>query len=119
MDKIFLSGYTVEAIIGLWDWERKLPQKILIDLELGTDTRAAGASDNIEDTLNYKEVADRIAEIAKEGKFLLVEALAEAIADYVLNEPRIVWTSVRISKPGAIKGSKYVGVQIERSSTLG
>lgn len=116
MDKIFLSGYTVEAIIGIWDWERKLPQKILIDIELGTDTRAAGASDSIEDTLNYKDVADRIAEIAKEGQFLLVEALAEAIADYVLAEPRIDWTSVRVSKPGAIRGSKYVGVQIERSA---
>ncbi len=116
MDRIFLRGFEVKAIIGIWDWERRMPQKIVIDLEMGVDSRPAGRSDRIEDTVNYKAVADGVAEIAVEGQFQLVEALAEAIATYVLDDYPTDWVSVRVSKPGAIKGSRDVGVYIERSS---
>lgn len=113
MDKIFLSGFEIKTIIGVWEWERRMPQTVRIDLQFGVDISKAAASDDIADTINYKEVADGIAALA-ERHFKLVEAFAEAIAGYVLEEFSIEWVSVRVAKPGAIRGSREVGVLIER-----
>ena len=114
MDRIFLDSFTVEAVIGLWEWERRIRQRIEISLELAFDTRAAAVSDDVADTLNYKAVADGVAELTKAGEFRLVEALAGAIANYVLETYPVPWVRVRVSKPGAIRGSRHVGVEIER-----
>ena len=116
MDRIFLEQFSVDAVIGIWEWERRIRQRIEISLEMAFDTRAAAVSDDVADTLNYKAVADGVANIARTGEFRLVEALAGAVADYVLGEFAVPWIRVRISKPGAIRGSKHVGVVIERGS---
>ncbi len=114
MDTIFVQGLEIKTIIGVWEWERRLPQKVLVDLEFGSDTRAAAASDNIDDTLNYKAIADGVIELAGQH-FKLVEAFADAIARYILDNYDCDWTRVRVAKPGAIPGSRQVGVLIERS----
>lgn len=119
MDKIFLQALTIDAVVGWWDWERKITQKVVVDLEMSTDIRAAAASDNIEDTLNYKAVADRIVEFVKTREAKLVETLAEGIADIVRSEFGVAWVKVSINKPGAIRGSRAVGVEIERGEVLG
>ena len=115
MDKIFLNDLKISTIIGIWEWERRMRQNVHVDLEMGADIRRAAASDSIEDTLNYKKVAKRVQSFVAESDFQLVETMAEKIAGIILNEFDVVWVKVRVRKPGAIRGSRDVGVEIERS----
>ncbi len=114
MDTIYLHGLTVDAVIGIWEWERKIRQKVVIDIDMDADIRKAAASDSVDDTLNYKAVAKRVIELAETSGFQLVETLAEGVADIVRNEFDVPWVRVKINKPGAIRGSRDVGVIIER-----
>jgi dihydroneopterin aldolase len=115
MDKIFLRQLEVDAIIGIWDWEREVKQRVSIDLEMATDIRKAAASDSIADTLNYKDVAKRLIAFVGDSQFQLVETLSERIAEIVVTEFDVPWVKVTVNKPGAIRGSKAVGISIERS----
>jgi dihydroneopterin aldolase len=113
-DTIFLSNLKIKTVVGIWEWERKIRQTVSIDLELGADIRRAAASDNIEDTLNYKKVAKRVQQFVADSAFQLVETMAEKIAEIVLAEFDVPWVQVRVSKPGAIRGASDVGVLIRR-----
>ncbi len=114
MDSIFLHDLRVETIVGIWDWERKIRQTVSIDLEMAADIRRAAASDSIDDTLNYKLVAKRVQKFVADSSFQLVETLAEEIAKVILNDFDLPWVEVRVSKPGAIRGARDVGVKIRR-----
>jgi len=114
-DSIFLRELKVETIIGVWDWERKIRQTVSIDLEMGADIRRAAKTDSIDDTLNYKAVSKRVQQFVADSEFQLVETMAEKIAEVVLSEFELPWIQVRVSKPGAIRGAKDVGVQICRT----
>jgi dihydroneopterin aldolase len=114
MDKIFLSALTVECIVGIWDWERRVKQTVIIDLEMAADIRKAAASDRIEDTIDYKKVAKRLLAFVGESQFHLVETLAEQIARVVVTEFGVSWVKVRLNKQGAIRGARDVGIEIER-----
>jgi len=119
MDIIFLHDMKVETVIGIWEWERKIRQTVAIDLEMSADIRNAAASDSVEDTLNYKLVAKRLQQFIGESSFQLVETLAEKIAGLVLEEFDVAWVKVKVSKPGAIRGARDVGVVIERGQRPG
>lgn len=114
MDRIFLSELKVDTVIGIWEWERKIRQTVIIDLEMSADIAKAAATDSVEDTLNYKSVAKRIQEFVTDSSFQLVETMAERIAAIIRDEFDVQWVKVRVNKPGAIRGSKDVGVIIER-----
>jgi dihydroneopterin aldolase len=114
MDTIYLHGLTVDAVIGIWEWERKIRQKVVIDIDMDADIRKAAASDSVADTLDYKLVAKRVIHLAETSGFQLVETLAERVAEIVRNEFDVPWVRVKINKPGAIRGSRDVGVIIER-----
>jgi dihydroneopterin aldolase len=114
-DTIFLRELKVETVVGIWDWERKIRQTVSIDLEMGADVAHAAKTDSIEDTLNYKAVAKQVQQFVADSEFQLVETLAEKIAAMVLAEFAIPWIQVRVSKPGAIRGAKDVGVLIRRT----
>lgn len=114
MDKIFLGALTVECIVGIWDWERRVKQKVILDLEMATDIRRAAASDRIEDTIDYKKVSKRLLAFVGESQFNLVETLAEQIARVVVTEFGVSWVKVRLNKQGAIRGARDVGIEIER-----
>lgn len=116
MDRIVLQGLEVQAVIGIWEWERRVTQLVRIDLEIATDVRRAAAADDIGQVLNYKDVAKRIAGFVSESQFQLVETLAESIAGLVLREFSAPWIRVSVTKPGAIEGSRSVGVIIERAA---
>ena len=119
MDKIFLDELKIDTIIGIWDWERKIHQTVIIDLEMSADIAKAAATDEVEDTLNYKSVAKRVQEFVGDSSFQLVETLAERIAGIIRDEFDVAWVRVRVHKPGAIRGSKDVGVDIERGEQPG
>ncbi len=114
MDKIFLSELKIDTVIGIWEWERKIRQTVVIDLEMSADIARAAATDRVEDTLNYKQVAKRIQSFVADSSFQLVETLAERVAGIVRDEFDVQWVKVRVNKPGAIRGSRDVGVLIER-----
>ena len=115
-DIIFISDLRIETIIGIYDWERKVRQTESLDLEMATDIRKAASSDSIEDTLNYKAVAKRLIAFVGESEFQLVETLAERIAGIVTEEFGVSWLRLKLHKPGALRGSRDVGVMIERGS---
>ena len=116
MDIIFLSGLTTACIIRIWDWERRVKQKVVVDLEMGADIRRAAGSDRIDDTLDYKSVSKRLLQFIGDSEFQLVETLTERIAELVITEFSVPWVRVRLNKQGAIRGSRDVGILIERSS---
>jgi len=115
-DKIFLRELATEAIIGIYDWERRVKQTVVIDLEFSCDVRRAARSDSIDATLNYKKVAKRILEFVGQSEFHLVETLAERTALMVLSEFKLDWVRLTLNKPGAVRGSRDVGVTIERTA---
>lgn len=119
MDIIFLEALEVETIIGIYDWERQIRQKVVFDIHMATDIRKAAATDEIEDTLNYKAVAKRIIQYVEDSKFQLVETLAERVAEIILNEFQVPWVKVILNKQGAVRGSRGVGVIIERGKRQG
>jgi 7,8-dihydroneopterin aldolase/epimerase/oxygenase len=116
MDTVFIEDLRIETVIGIYDWERKIRQVVALDLEMAFDNRKPAASDRIEDTLNYKAVSKRLTAFVEASSFQLVETLAERCAEIVRNEFGVAWLRLRLSKPGAVRGSKAVGVVIERGA---
>ena len=114
-DTVFVHELKVETIVGIWGWERKIRQTVSIDLEMGADIRRAAETDSIDDRLNYKAISKRVQQFVADSEFQLVETLAEKIAELVLQEFKIPWIQVRVSKPGAIRGAKNVGILIHRT----
>lgn len=113
-DTIFLEDLRIETIVGIWEWERKIRQTVSIDLELGADVRKAAETDTIEGTVNYKAIAKRVQQFVADSEFQLVETMAEKVAGIILDEFEIPWVQIRVSKPGAIRNAKNVGVRIRR-----
>ncbi len=114
MDIVYIRDLQVDTIIGIYDWEREVRQTISLDLDMATDISIAAHSDNIKDALNYKAVAKRLISFIQDSQYLLVERLAEEVAMIVIAEFSVPWVRLRLSKPGALRGSKDVGLIIER-----
>jgi dihydroneopterin aldolase len=114
MDIVFIRDLQIETVIGIYDWERKVKQIISLDIDMATDIQKAASSDNIEDTLSYKTVAKRLIAFVEESEYELVEALAEKICEIIREEFGVPWVRLTLNKPGAVRGSKSVGVMIER-----
>jgi len=114
MDIVFIRDLQIETVIGIYDWERKVRQIISLDIDMASDIKKAADSDNIEDTLSYKTVAKRLIAFVEQSEFELVEALAEKICEIILEEFNVPWVRLTLNKPGAVRGSKSVGVMIER-----
>ena len=114
-DRIFLHGLTTECIIGFIDWERRVKQTVVLDIELPVDCRRAAQSDDVADTLDYKKVAKRVLAFVESSQFQLVETLAHRLALVILAEFELPWVRISLNKPGAIRHSRDVGVLIERS----
>jgi len=114
MDKVFIEGLTIDALIGIYDWERRIRQDLVFDLEMGFDNRRPAASDDIAHTLNYKAVSKRLEQFVRESEFGLVETLAERCAAIIRDEFGVPWVRLTLNKIGAVSDSEGVGVIIER-----
>lgn len=115
MDQVFIKDLLVRGIIGINDWERAASQDILINIVLFADLHRAGESDDIADCINYRTVAKKVQAHAESANRFTVEALAADIARLCLEDPKVQKTRVRVEKPGAVRFSHSVGVEIERS----
>jgi FolB domain-containing protein len=114
MDKVFITNLSARGIIGINDWEREKPQEILINITLFTDLHKAGLSDNLNDSVNYRTIAKRVMAHAETSQRFTVEALAADLASICLQEQGVSKVIVRVEKPGAVRFSGSVGVEIER-----
>ena len=114
VDIVYIRDLRIDTTIGIYDWEREVRQTVSLDLEMATDISAAARSDDIRYALNYKAVAKRIIAHVESSDCLLVERLAEEVADLVLAEFPVPWLRLRLSKPGALRGARDVGILIER-----
>jgi dihydroneopterin aldolase len=119
MDTVFIEDLRIETVIGIYDWERQIRQVVALDLEMAFDNRKPAASDKIADTLDYKAVSKRLIAFVEAAHYELVETLAEECARIVREEFGVPWLRLRLAKPGAVRGSKAVGVVIERGSKPG
>ncbi|WP_415897525.1 dihydroneopterin aldolase [Neptuniibacter sp. QD72_48] len=114
MDLVYIRELEVETVIGIYDWEREIRQRVNLDLDMGTDIRQAANTEDVDNTLNYKTVSDRLIEFIEQSEFQLVETMAEQIAEIVMTEFGVKWLRLRLGKPGAVPQAKDVGVIIER-----
>jgi len=116
MDLVLIEGLEVRTVIGIYDWEREIRQTVRLDLEMAWDISQAGKTDNIEDTLDYKSVSKRLIDFVEGSEFGLIESLAEHCASIILKEFKVPWLRLKMSKPGAVRGSENVAVLIERGN---
>lgn len=114
MDTIFIEQLGVDTVIGVYDWERHIRQRVVIDLDMDFDIRAAAANDDVTRTLDYKAVSKRVSAFVSAARFELVETLAERVASLVLEEFPVARVTVRLNKPHALRGAAGVGVRITR-----
>ncbi len=114
MDIIFLRELKVDTLIGVYEWEKRVPQTLQLDLEIALPNSSACLSDNIDDALDYAKIIAHIQEVLAGRHFNLLEALAEHIAQILLDDFRAPWVKVSVAKLQAIRGSKMVGISIER-----
>lgn len=119
MDRVFIEDLRIQTVIGVFEWEREIKQTVSLDLEMAFDIGLAACSDAIADTLDYKAVSKRLIQFVERSEYQLVEALAEECARIVLTEFPVPWLRLKLSKPGAVRGSSAVGVIIERGSLPG
>lgn len=113
-DRVIVEGLEAETCIGIYEWERRIRQVVMIDLQLGTDVATAAADDDIKMAVDYKAVSQRTKAYAENSNYRLVETFAEELAQLLLREFRLQWVRVAVRKPGAVTGATSVGVIIER-----
>ena len=116
MDIVFIESLRIETIIGIYDWERRVRQPVTLDIEMAFDNSRPAATERIEDALDYKRIAKRLIAFVEAAEFQLVETLAEQCARILREEMGVAWLRLKLSKPGALRGAKSVGVVIERGA---
>ncbi|MGL9736375.1 MAG: bifunctional dihydroneopterin aldolase/7,8-dihydroneopterin epimerase [Symbiopectobacterium sp.] len=116
MDIVFIEELTVIATIGVYDWEQTISQKLVLDIEMGWDSRKAAASDDVNDCLSYADVSEAVIAHVSSQPFALVERVAEEVAQLLMQRFAIPWLRIKVSKPGAVTQARQVGVVIERGT---
>lgn len=114
MDIVYIRDLKVQTVIGIFDWERSIKQTVSIDLEMAADIAKAAATDHIDDALDYAAISDRVVAYVETNHHKLVETLAEKLAALIRDEFSVPWLKLSLSKPGAVRGARDVGVVIER-----
>lgn len=115
-DKVLIEGLTVLTIIGVYEWEKTIKQKLILDLEMSWDNKPAGESDDVSLCLDYFVVSQSITSFIQSTQFELIECVAERVAQLVIQKFSVQWLKVKVSKPGAIANASNVAVVIERSA---
>ncbi|MFA4714625.1 bifunctional dihydroneopterin aldolase/7,8-dihydroneopterin epimerase [Vibrio vulnificus] len=114
LDKVFIEQLEVITTIGVYDWEQQIKQKLVLDIEMAHDNRPAGKSDDVADALDYAQVSEAVLNHIESGRFLLVERVAEEVAELIMTQFSLPWIRIRLAKPGAVPQARAVGVVIER-----
>ena len=115
-DRVFIADLRVDTVIGVYDWEREIRQRVVIDLEMNCDCTRAAETDSVSDTLDYKAIGKRVIAFVEASEFHLVETLAHRLAETLVAEFGIGWLRLKVDKEGALRGARGVGVIIERGA---
>jgi dihydroneopterin aldolase len=115
LDRIDIVGLGATAVIGIFDWERKVRQRVVLHLTLHADLRRAARTDRIADALDYKRVSKRVQDFVKKSRYRLLETLAQKVARLLLMEFPARRVVVRVEKPGALRGATTVAVTVTRT----
>lgn len=113
-DSVIIEGLVVETVIGVYDWERNITQRLELDLEMGWDNRRVAASDRVEGALDYARVSEAVSELLQRLQPQLLETAAEAVASLLQDQFRVPWVSLTLRKPGAVPSARSVGVRLNR-----
>lgn len=119
MDIVYIRDLRIDTVIGVYDWERNIKQRLSFDIEMATDIRQAAATDDLQYAINYKAVSDRVIEFVEGFHPQLIETLAEAIAELIIKEFNVPWLRLQVSKAGAVRAARDVGLVIERGKKVG
>ncbi len=119
MDIVYIHDLRIDTIIGVYDWERQVKQTLSFNLDMATDIRQAAATDDLQYTINYKAVSDRLIEFVETSQPQLLETLAENIASLIISEFHVPWLRLQVSKAGAVRTARDVGLIIERGKKYG
>jgi dihydroneopterin aldolase len=114
MDILYIHDLRIDTVIGVYDWERRIRQTVVFDIDLSVDVRKAAAADGIAGAIDYGQVAQRVIAFVETSQFTLVETLAEKVAEIIQNEFKVPWMRLKLNKQGAVRGVRDVGVVIER-----
>ncbi|MGM3174688.1 bifunctional dihydroneopterin aldolase/7,8-dihydroneopterin epimerase [Dickeya lacustris] len=114
MDIVFIEELSVITTIGVYDWEQTIQQKLVFDIEMAWDNQAAAASDDVAHCLSYADVCDAVIALVEDGRFALVERVAQEVASMLMQRFAIAWLRIKVSKPGAVAQARNVGVILER-----
>ncbi|EOG5747593.1 bifunctional dihydroneopterin aldolase/7,8-dihydroneopterin epimerase [Enterobacter roggenkampii] len=118
MDIVFIEQLSVITIIGVYDWEQTIEQKLVFDIEMGWDNRKSAKSDDVNDCLSYADISETVIGHVEGQRFALVERVAEEVAELLLKKFNSPWVRIKLSKPGAVARAANVGVIIERGTNL-
>ena len=116
MDIIYIHGLQCTCRVGVWDWEKRIDQTLVLDIDLATNIKSAAESDDLQDTLDYKKISDRVIEYAQANTFDLIETLVERLAGTILEEFNVPWVRIKLDKGGVVKNVNHVGILIERGT---
>lgn len=116
MDIIYIHGLQCTCRVGVWDWEKRIDQTLVLDIDLATNIKPAAKSDDLQDTLDYKKISDRVIEYAQANTFDLIETLVERLAGTILEEFNVPWVRIKLDKGGVVKNVNHVGILIERGT---
>ena len=116
MDIIFINDFRLDLLVGIYEWERRIPQTVQFDIEIGIPAKEGPRTDRIGETIDYSKVVTRIEHTLREQHFLLLERLSEHVAQLILTEFGAPWVKVSVNKIAALRGVKRLGVTIERGS---
>lgn len=116
-DKIYIRDLRTRCILGIFPEEREKAQEVVLNITLFADLGAAGQSDDINDTVDYKDVKMRVLELVEKSSFFLVERLAQAVASTCLDTHSVEAVTVTLDKPGALRFAQSVAVEITREKT--
>jgi dihydroneopterin aldolase len=114
MDMVYIKALHCETRIGIHQWEREVRQSVYLDIEMQTDTFLAAKTDDIALALDYDAVSQRARELVESSEYMLVESLAEKVAQMILQDFSVTHIRLKVSKPGALTIADDVGVVIER-----
>ena len=114
MDTVYVHGLTVDTVIGIFDWEREIRQTVVLDVEMAVDISPSAATEDIDRTVSYKDVSDRLTQFVEQSEFLLVETMAEQIAGLILTEFAVPFVRIKLGKPDAMANTRDMGGIIER-----